>query len=956
MDNKLGANDPYREMESGEKGIRPDFLGSGEKASGILSAAESAAGALIGAKTGGAGNAAAKGASGASKAASDASKAGASEMGAMHGGLNGVSGGKKSFEDGIKSTAEGESHPRGLYKSGQDGGANEKEEEPKLRLPKGVKAAAPFAILFVGVVAIIAFIIVLPVLMIGALDYNLMKSLGFTETIAILEKVGSYVTANFLSEGKVPSSYASDLAANGIDVGQVLANGDFVKTDTYIADIENRDDLVAAASGFSYIAEEEGKLAMLYNGKVIHADEFMAAVESDPTLYAAYATSADIGTKYYYGSDVEQVYKDMGLSRGNFNNWKSTGNYTEDTKKYEEILTKVLNSDSSLVVGGYFNDKLAENTDEANEEVLEARLDDEDGGGTFTKPVKGDMSEVSSSVSEDTREYVFKWEIGECIWKNITIPNCPTPVHTEDATERASELLNTAVSSGEPYLASNAFIAIEEPVQRARINGDGPVNQVMNTLTRGSSVSYQDVSTGGTKSENASILETANFRAAVSDSKYSKDEAANFARDRVIKVTDDRVDKKIIQSTVVTSNGKKKSSSVVRNGKSADKADEEVVSKANDSLDLAISKKNSDVFQTVIGGNRAIEGGSFLSNTINMKAVGAMPSDAGTVAAYHQETQEVLARKEAADRASRSPFDISSPNTFLGSIVHNMATSMLGNYGKVGSVVNVVSTAASVTGSAIASIMGSATAEGSGDDFTSMGGRDCKTVGTIGVEGDLYCTSHNTISLKYKKENWEGMVGDDEYDKFVLTAMERDATVGVKSAEVCEAYKDTESKAKKILHFFTDMSGLFNTCFGVPDDIATGSKYAFNGTDEDAELYAGRAVYEEVHKILSGEKTTADKIREEYYARHPKDSSEAGLIARRSGMSKTEAEIALAYGDYLNEIAFYDPSDRYDFTMPIVWFEKPSLEIHSDEIAMNLYAWHTKESEYEDLRTRNFVV
>ena len=534
------------------------------------------------------------------------------------------------------------------------------------------------------------------------------------------------------------------------------------------------------------------------------------------------------------------------------------------------------------------------------------------------------------------------------------------PIHSDDATERASELLNTAVSSGEPYLASNAFIAIEEPVQRARVDGDGPVNQVMNTLTKRNTATYQNVSSGGMESKDLSIIETANFRAAVSDSKYSADEAANFARDRVIKVTDDRVDKDIIQSTTVTSNGKAKASSVVRNGKSSDKADEEVVSKANESLALATSTKNSDVFQTVIGGNRAIEGGSFLSNNINMKVVGAMPSDAGTIAAYHQETQEVLARMEEADRVTRSPFDITSPNTFLGSIVHNMATSMLGNYGRVGSMVTAVSAVAYSTNSAIASIMGNATAEGSGDDFTSISGRDCKTVGTIGVEGDLYCTSHNTISMKYKKEDWEGKIDDGDYEDFVEMAMERETTVGVRNKEVCEVWREKydNSPFTKIKNAFLNVAGIYDACDKnvVPDDIATGSKYAFSGGNEEAELYAGRAVYEEVNSLLSGEETTASRIREEYYAKHPKDNSEAGLIARRSGMSKTEAEIALAYGNHLTEIAMYDPSDRFVFGAPSVVFEKPILEQHSDEVTINLYAWHSKESEYDDLRTRNFVV
>ena len=952
----MDEKDPYRQMDSGEEGIRPEFLSGKNKASGVLSAAESAASAVVAAKTGNAGVA--------SKAGSDAAKAGgdAAKAGGMAGG-NGSA--KNTLENGMKAAQNEETNPRRLYNRG--GGESEKSEaEPNLSLPKGLKAAAPFAILLIGMVAIIALIVALPVLMIGALDYNLMKALGFTETIGILEKVGSYVTKEFLSDGKVPSEYASDLAAHGVEVGQVLANGDFIKTNTYIANADTRDDLVAAAGGFSYISDEEGELAMLYNGEVIRADDFVAAVESNPSLYAAYSEAADLDTKYYYGSDVSQVYKDMGLSRGNFNDWESSGNYKEDEAKYTEILNRVLDSKSAgIVVGGYYNDgELAKNPYGADLDYLDDAVEDEEDfdEGTYSKNVSnGGGEEISSEVSEKTREYVTEWGMTERVILGITV-KFPVPNYSDNATERASELLNSALSAGEPYLASNAFIAIEEPVQRARVDGDGPVNEVMNTLTKGSSATYQNVSTGGMETKTKSILETANFRAAVSDSKYSPDEAANFARDRIIEVTD-VVDDETINNTTVAANGKTKSSSVVRNGRNKEKkADEEVVSKANESLDLAISKDNSELFQTVVGANRAIEGGSFLSNTINMHVVGAMPSDAATVAAYHQETEEVLARKAEAERATKSPFDISSPNTFFGSIVHNMATAMLANYGSVGSALTAVRTTAASAGSAFATLSGSVTAEGSGKDFTSMSGRDCATVGTIKVEGDLYCTSHNTISTKYisySKSDWESAIDMDTYkNEFVPQAMDRYATVGVKNTEVCTNWHNLNDSAwDKMFNAFLDMEGVYNPCNDAPEGIATGSEYAFNGEGGfDSELYAGYAVYDQVSSLLSGTKSETAKAREEYYTKYPKDDSEAGMIARISNLTRNEALTALAYADYLTVIADYNPAMRFDFTAPVVLKEKPILEKQSDDVALNLYAWYAKQTEYEDLRTRNFVI
>lgn len=971
MDDNLGTS-LYGGDTPGES-IKPDFEKSGGAADKLSKAENAAAGvakAALAAKGGGAGA--------------------AGGVGGAGGGV-GAGGAKNAAKDGLKSGAEkaeaNEQNPKGLYN--KDGGEQSQgEEEPKLKMSKGaktaLKAAAPFAILLIFLFAMIAFLIALPVLMIGAIDYNLMKVLGFENTIAILEKVGSFVTAEFMTDGDFPSEYASALANNGVDVGQVLANGDFIKTNSYIANADTRDDLVAAAGDFSYISDDEGELAMLYDGKIIRADDFVAAVESDPVFYAAYSGAADIGTKYYYGEDVSNVYKEMGLSRGNFNDWENTGNYTADEERYFEILNKVLDQGSDIAVGGAHDD--AATPAGASDPFDES----DDNGGTYAQDIDGvDASSSTSSVAENTQEYVIKW------WPHEETVNGVKKIvwgvqRSDNSTQRAANLLNTAVSSGEPYLASSAFISIEEPIQRARVDGSGPVNEVMNTLSKGTEVSYQNVETGSIETSKKAILETKNFRAAVSDSKYSKEEAQNFGRDRVLKTTG-QADQTIIKKTTVATPGKVDSNSVVRNGKKKDMhADTDVISRANENIELSQAQKNSESFQSVIGGNRIIEGGSFLSNTINMHSIGAMPSDSNKIDEYHKEVEVVTARRAEADRATRSPFDITSPNTFLGSIVHNMATSILVNYGSGLTVLSAVTSAGNTAGRAVANLTGSAIASGDEDEYTTMSGMNCKTVNTVGVEGDLYCTSHNTPSTRYisytlgdfKGSEIGGEIGDDGQAvegsglyEFVHYGMDRYATVGVKNAEVCERYREDTGYTppgggvwSSITNFFKEMLGTYDTCsVGVDDEdndidletrkIYTGAKYTFGseGQEKNA-LYSSYVMYNQVHSLLTGEKSVVAKVRDAYREKHPLDNSEAGVVARRSGMTKHEAEIALAYADYLDMIANYNPAGRFDFVAPVVLVEKPILEKQSDDVALNLYAWYSKETEYSDLRTRNFVV
>lgn len=955
-------NDPYNDMIDSEKNdIRPGFLGGngdGEsKGKQLLNAAEQAA-TMVATKGKGAG--ASGGANGANGALKDGAKSGASKAEAGE-----KNAGKTSY---YNKNSNGDTEA--------DNGEEQQQKTKGLRI--GLMVAAPLLLLFVGLIAMIALLNILPISIIGGLDFNFMRVLGFDETTGILEEQGEHVTAEFAKNGKMPKNYFNDLVANGIDVGQVTANGDFVRTDIYIANIEERDDLIASASGFSYVSEDEGELAMLWNGKVITADDFVAAVESDPELYAAYSDAADIATKYYYSEEVEGVYQDMGLSRGNFNDWEVTGHYDEDDEKFYEILDKTLNSGSDVVVGGAYDEDDKDGKRMEDDDAAPV-CDDEDDGGTYCREVSNmDPDAISTEVSENTKDYIIRWDEKEEYNEKGVLVKTWGPVYSDNSTERAAELLNTAVSANEPYLASKAFIAVEESIQRARVDGGGPVNHIMNALTKKTKVSYQNVETGEIETANLSVLEAKNFRAVVSDSNYDKKEAQNFGRDRVLVATgtaDGVKEKDVIRRTTVGTEGINSSNSVVRNGKTGDEAKTEIVSKANDSVELSKTENNSDNFRSVIGGNRIIEGGSMLSNTINMHTIGSMPSNEDAVQAYHQEVVKVMARKAEAERATKNPFDISSPYTFLGSIVHNIATSVLGNYGS--SLTSVINSIGATTGKAVANLTGSVTATSYDDEFTTMSGLGCATVGSAGgIEGDLYCTSHNTASTDYMsntQEDWDSLIEQDEYEEFVKLGMDRYSPVGVKDAGVCEKYHELhDGTATKIGNFFKKMFDTYEVCEIETDDedkitdpeeikklnVYTGAKYSFGSDAEDLEknkLHSGYALYTEVKSLLSEEESETARIRREYRALHPEDNSAAGVVARRSGMTKHEAEIALSYADYLDTIANYQPSTRR-MGAPVVSIEKPILEYHSDEVALELYAWYSKQTEYDDLRTRNFVV
>lgn len=766
--------------------------------------------------------------------------------------------------------------------SGQSGGSG-KNSKSKKAVKYSAGLVAGFLIVIIGVaVAILGA----PIYMLRAADYNLQDSAGISGTVAVMEEQAEYVEEEMLTEGKVPVNLANDLATAGVTVGQVTANGDFVRTNEYIADIEKLDDIAVVGSGFE-VHGNEGELAVLFDGEVIEASNYVEAVESNPRLYAAFSEGTKISAKYYYGELAEKAFQDMGVKRDAFDAWESTGDEEVDQKSFEEIQKGVLNV-KATVKGGY----------DCDDFCVEANL-------------SGDPNDIVGSVS---------------------------------STVGGAQLLDTVLSSYEPYKAVSAFMATEMPIQKTVLDGDGPGNQLMNVLNRSLEVKYTDVTTGEEVKIGSSILDTFNFAAAASGGDFSKKEAANFSFDRILNVTGGHTSG--IRNTKVGSNGRSESSvGVGIFGSSGSSADTD---KSVSSIQVALVDSNSDIYTTIIGGNRIAAGGPVMSNMVNQQAIGAMPSDEEAVMAYSHDMHEALARKRAADRATKSPFDITSPNTFFGSIVYGMASTAMQNHAISSPLSSSLGTLISFAGDSANGMFGGALADGKKNSMLETFGENCYKSDTFGSAANIYCTVDNTIYTGYMKrtsEDW-GDIGESEgYENFVKKGMKRWAW-GVTDTVVCE----TESRLLDLLN------GLFNTCWGTDEDEESGAKYVINGDNENAKKYSGYTLYNTVSSLLSEEDSTASRILKEYYAKHPQDNSRAGIAARISGLSKEQAQIALNYADYLMLVANYDASTRYAFGTSLEAPEKNELVDHSNKLGGELYCFRRDGAEYDDLRTRNYTV
>lgn len=745
-----------------------------------------------------------------------------------------------------------------------------------------------FAGFLVLIIAVAVALTGTPMYMLGAADYNLQQASGVTQTVAIMEDEAKYVEAEMLSKGKFPLNLANDLAEAGLTIGQVTAKGDFVRTNEYIANIDELDDLAVVGSGFE-VHGNEGELAALFEGEVIEASQFADAVDANPRLYAVFSEATNIGAKYYYSDEVEKVFKeDFGISRDAYDAWRSVGDEEQDQKNFEEIMKNVLNV-SSTVSGAY-------------------DCEEWDQGGFFCSDayLAGEPEDIINGVSH---------------------------------TLAGAQLLDTVVASEEPYKAASAFMALEMPIQLARLDGEGPANETMNVLNRSLEVKYTDVNTGKEVKVGSSILDTNNFVAAAAGGEaYSREEANNFSFNRVLKVTTD--DSSAVKKTVVSTNGVKESHIGI--GKFSQGADLE---KAKSSIQIALIDSNSDVFTTVIGGNRIASGGPYLSSSINQRVMFALPADQDAVKEASRYAKTVIARQKAADRATKSPFDISSPNTFMGSIVHGIANTMMQNHATSAPLTSSLGVLVSYAGDSANGLLGGAMADS--DDI--MFGENCMNADSLGGAANVYCSLDMTIYTGYIQrtgDEWDEKIDEGAYKAAVEKVLPR-RQWAVTDSVVCESNS-------RLINIINELFGL---CIGKPDNVRSGKEYLLSSDNGTAKKYSGYTLYDTVYSLLNEEQSTASRIMEEYYAKHPLDNSRAGIAARRSGLTKEQAQIALNYADYLAYVARYDASTRYAFGTPVIEApEKDELVEHSNTLGGELYCFRRDGTEYGELRSRNYTV
>jgi len=389
------------------------------------------------------------------------------------------------------------------------------------------------------------------------------------------------------------------------------------------------------------------------------------------------------------------------------------------------------------------------------------------------------------------------------------------------------------------------------------------------------------------------------------------------------------------------------------------------------------------VFLGKIGGY-ALNSGAHLIHDGNLQMSAGMNTTKEQTIELYAMSKEVEKEWAAYDRKTLSPFDITSKYTFLGSLAYSIIPLMNSGHSSMASF---TSESFNLLNDSIANLSGTTVSAASDiNSFKlSLSSEDnCANLTGMGLAGDAYCNKYSgaymddltTMSSAeiYDKIKDNFIVDDDgvpqikegsDYAKYIIACNVNDVQPGSMSAVV-------EGYVSKFTNAIAGDSVAANTIIGIGSGFIPfeGIIDVFQAKEEQDNLkwnsqavcsdpeYRYLSDYSVDQRVLEGlgvvEKSSITAFLEKYYEENPLDNSYEGVIARYSGLSKTEVEDTLALIEYADYIANYDASERYAFGMPVVEVEK-ELNFDNENIADGYYVLLGQIS-FSDVRNRSFAV
>ena len=455
------------------------------------------------------------------------------------------------------------------------------------------------------------------------------------------------------------------------------------------------------AGNFAEANKGNGALSLLFDNKVISANEIISAVHNDARLYDAINSATYSRAAYYYDDSAINVFRKIGASRNI---------YKDEDVEFEEAMTKAMGEGSSIDVN---NVGLFEKTKQKADGSVETYYE---------------YGQVGSSASSGA---------ADAFVESVRSKNMAES--SSQATLNAADAINVADTMSKEHRSSLFFLAFMENISKmkAGLGSETKINDAMNYLYQEQESEVVDVKTGEVIKTKGSMLEAKSLYSILADEKIDANDVENYSSDRILKTVENQLGTSnsgnaITETVVSKSRGLK--AVIGRFINWGEEALGGILGKVSPTVNSSLVDNSFSSIKGINGGELLAEGAVNVGKEL-AKASGATPGDASSVKTYARLNNTIIALDAEVDRMHRSPFDITSRNTFLGSIVYRFAVGMMKN----GSLLNKVGSFMSVTSGAFKSLLPAALADDEANSYLTNFG-NCETLGTIGAVGSTSCT------------------------------------------------------------------------------------------------------------------------------------------------------------------------------------------------------------------------
>ncbi len=831
---------------------------------------------------------------------------------------------------------------------------------------KKLKKASPLLIGLLLVVAPILLIFGTGSLLFADIDENTQESMD-VQYLA-MRKVAQAAVKIMLQNGSLPSTFAETLTENGLEVGYLDTN------DTFIAGLRpNSENSITLASSANNSTDTDNSLVIRFKDQIIDADSWDYFAETNAEVYSKFKNATYGRAAGHYDNAADAFYSTINASRNVFSNYGSN-----DTADFKEILNNYYTNNPSTGYGIADSKDCNKSPQSCKPETTSTK--------TKEQAIEAYLETLYKNTLIDKDDCAMHGKFGEigkiyCAGEDALGITDNTQLYDDVQAAVMAYLVNTAVNANETYESMKYFLTLEEVMSKTKA-GDGanaPINEMLNYLTTADEDGISAI-----QSDTLSSILTKSF------SSYNGQEAKKYSVDRTQNISNDFQYENTSLKEAINAAGLSLTGLIVSSGSSSygvsdnslsiikvleepqpedfdcedtsecDEYDEAHAKYEDYKSDISQHPKTNDMINKLteylnskditflteegfnnINGSHSGElfskGASILGSKIATFGEGGTIGTKESIAAYQKNTDKLLAWEAKVERSEKSPFDVTSQNTFLGSIVHSFSN-YLHTSTNLSSFSNIIK-------NSFTSLLPGVFADNEVSFQTTYG--ECPE-STESFACSAYSYPQTTFDLENieqfleeTKNDEKQETGSESYEQFKKYNNQRTTNAGYLNTQIADEIWDKVSDkngrltrqfiqfaGNKFFQFFKDSNRIqdyFSTYYARFTDeemaLITGNSYVNANGVKDEQAYCAYSRFLDQIGYFSEENTNTAQLtsffipgtgQSEYiaslqnYAEEFKNLSDTEYLARISGISEDEASLVLGYITYNSYLASID--------------------------------------------------